>query len=359
MKKKISTKKILLYGLLSVILILIIISLLPGKTSPILNQNGKELKDSVSVMEKVTIGGVDQWIVTRGKSKDNPIILLLSGGPGGTEMGRFLKFNKELEDHFIVVNWEQRGSGKSYPSIKEKEKMTLDQYVSDIDELTNYLKEKYEKDKIYLLGHSWGTIIGTLAAQRYPEQFHAYIGAAQMIDIIKTDKYIYQFVLNAARNNGDQKLVDELVENGEPPYSGDKVLNEYKPVLTNYRGYYRKENSYTENNSGWYNPMSFLWISEYNLIDKVNALRGMINTFNIMYPQIQSINFNEQVTKLEVPVYYLIGRHDYTSKFIENYFNKLDAPYKELIYFENSGHGEIWSEPNKFIDIMVNKVLNK
>ncbi|MCF8009525.1 MAG: hypothetical protein K9K32_07135, partial [Halanaerobiales bacterium] len=118
------------------------------------------------------------------------------------------------------------------------------------------------------------------------------------------------------------------------------------------------ENLYTEKNSGWYNPMSFLWISEYNLIDKVNALKGMINTFNIMYPQIQSINFNKLVTKLEVPVYYLIGRHDYTSKFIKDYFNKLDAPYKELIYFENSGHGEIWSEVNKFIDIMVNKVLN-
>ncbi|MCF8008482.1 MAG: lysophospholipase [Halanaerobiales bacterium] len=233
-KKKRSTKKLLLYALLTVILIIIIISLLPGKTSPILDQNGKKLKDSISVMEKVNIGGVNQWVVTRGKSKDNPIILLLSGGPGGTEMGRFLKFNAELEDHFIVVIWEQRGSGKSYPSIKVKDKMTLDQYVLDINELTNYLKEKYEKDKIYLLGHSWGTIIGTLAVQRYPKQFHAYIGAAQMIDIVKTDKYIYEFVLNAARNNGDQKLVDELIKNGEPPYSGDKVLNEYKPVLTNY-----------------------------------------------------------------------------------------------------------------------------
>ena len=354
-----SIKKLILFVLLGGLIVLTVVSLWPGKTSPIVDSTGNEMEGSVAKMEKINLGGVDQWIVTRGQDVNNPIIIMLSGGPGGTEMGRFLKYNKELEKDFIVVNWEQRGSGKSYPSIKNKEDMVLDQYVSDINELVNYLKDKYDKEKVYLLGHSWGTIIGTLAVEKYPEQFHAYIGAAQMVNIKKTDQYIYDYVLKAAFKAGNDKLVNTLKDNGKPPYNGDQVLESYKPILTKYAQYYRRNNPYQEENSEWFNPLSFLWISEYNLLDKVRVLRGVIDTFNIMYPQIQDINFVKQANKFEVPVYYMIGKHDYTAKFIEEYYNKIKAPKKKLFWFENSAHGEIWSEADKFHNLMRNEVLKK
>src|SRR6056297_4052403 len=254
MLKSLSIKKIMLLILIGCLIVLGIISFWPGRTSPIGYSAGNKLKGSVAKMEKIKLGGVEQWIVTRGQNINNPIILLLSGGPGGTEMGRFLKFNKKLEKDFIVVNWEQRGSGKSYPSIKNKEDMVLDQYVSDINELVNYLKDKYDKEKVYLLGHSWGTIIGTLAVEKYPEQFHAYIGAAQMVNIKKTDQYIYDYVLKAAFKAGNDKLVNTLKENGRPPYNGNRVLESYKPILTKYAQYYRRNNPYQEENSEWFNP---------------------------------------------------------------------------------------------------------
>lgn len=359
MKNSLSIKKTLVYLVIVGLLSVIIIALLPGKTEPITDQNGNVVKGSISEMEEIELGGVKQWIVTRAESQNNPIILLLSGGPGGTEMGRFLKFNKDLEKDFIVVNWEQRGSGKSYSAIENREDMNVDQYVSDINELTNYLKEKYNKEKIYLLGHSWGTIIGTKAVQKYPEQFHAYIGAAQMVDIETTDNYIYDFILRVAEENGETKMVDTLKENGRPPYSGENVLAKYRPILTNYAQYYRNENPYHEKDSEWYSPLSILWIPEYNIVDKINVFRGMVNTFNIMYPQIQDVNFIEQATKFEVPVYYFIGKHDYTAKFIDEYYNMIEAPHKALYIFENSHHGEIWSEADKFHQIMVSDVLGK
>ena len=358
MKKSLSIKKILMYLVVVVLLSVIVIAMLPGETKPILDAEGNRLENSIATMEKINLGGADQWIVMRGKNKDNPVLLMLSGGPGGTEMGRFLNFNNKLENDFIVVNWEQRGSGKSYPPIKNREDMTVEQYVSDINELTNYLKKRFGKEKIYLLGHSWGTIIGTKAVQKYPEQFHAYIGAAQMVNIDKTDKYMYDYVLDKSKKYGDEKTVKTLEKNGPPPYNGEKVLNEYKVFLTNYADYYRKENSYGENLS-WYNPLSFIWIPEYNIIDKVNVVRGMIDTFNIMYPQIQNVDFVKKANKFEVPVYYLIGRHDYTARFIEDYYEAVEAPQKNLYYFENSSHGEIWSEADKFYDIMTQEVLAK
>lgn len=350
--KRVSISLVILGLLLSGFMVL-----KPGHTEPIVDANGKVVPNSIASMEKVKLGGVDQWIVMRGKNKDNPIILLLSGGPGGTEMGRFLNFNKELEDHFLVVNWEQRGCGKSYPAIKDKEGMRVEQYVSDINELTEYLKERFDREKIYLLGHSWGTIIGTKAVQKYPEHFYAYIGAAQMVNIKATDKYMYNYVLEAAKKKGQDKLVDKLEKAGEPPYYGEKVIWKYKPFISNYAEYYKDANPFVEKNRGWYNPKSFLFIPEYNLLDQIRVFRGMIDTFNLVYPQLQDVNFVTQVNKLEVPVYYIIGKHDYTARYIEEYFDVLEAPKKELFWFEHSAHGDIWTEPDKFHNIMINKVL--
>jgi pimeloyl-ACP methyl ester carboxylesterase len=284
-------------------------------------------------------------------------LLLLSGGPGASEMGRFLKFNKKLEDHFIVVNWEQRGCGKSYPAIKDKKDLNVEQYVSDINELTDYLKDRFNKEKIYLLGHSWGTIIGTKAVQKYPEQFYAYIGAAQMVNVLETDKYMYHYVLDAAKRAGNEKLVKKLQEAGEPPYYGEDLLEKYKPFLTNYAQYYRRENPFEEKNSEWYNPTSMIMIEEYSFIDKIRFFKGMLNTFKIVYPQLQNLDFVTQANKLEVPVYYMIGKHDYTAKFIEEYFEILEAPSKKLFWFKSSAHGEIWTEADKFHELMINTVL--
>jgi len=140
-------------------------------TPPILGANGKPLPNSIASLEKAKLGGVDQWLIIRGQDVTKPVLLFLSGGPGASEAARVLRFNSELEKHFVVVIWEQRGCGKSYPSINPKANLTIDQYTSDIIQLTDMLRERFDEEKIYLAGHSWGTIIGVRAAQQRPDLF--------------------------------------------------------------------------------------------------------------------------------------------------------------------------------------------
>ncbi len=354
---KLTFGRIVIYVLVIILIVTGIMFLIPAHTDSITDSRGNIVLGSIAEMEKVEIGGVEQWLVIRGKSVEKPILLMLSGGPGSSEMGRFLEYNSNLEDDFIVVNWEQRGCGKSYSAVEYKKELKVEDYVSDINELTNYLKKRFDKKKIFLLGHSWGTIIGTLAVEKYPEQFHAYIGAAQMVNVLETDKYMYHYVLNAAESHGDTELVKELKNIGEPPYFGEGMLNKYRRFLSTYGGYYRRENPFNEKNTEWYSISSMIFFDEYSLRDKIGYFLGLLNTFPVLYQQLQDLDFVTQASKLEVPVYYLIGKHDYTAKFIEDYFNALEAPSKELIWFEQSSHGEIWTEPDKFHDIMVNKVL--
>lgn len=351
-------RRLIIMGSALLAALLAVVILMPGHTAPIVDETGKPIPGSIAVMEKVKLGGVDQWIVIRGKSAAKPILLLLSGGPGGSETGRFLHFNRELEEHFIVVNWEQRGCGKSYPAYKQKEGLTVDRYVEDIYELAQMLKARFRQEKIYLLGHSWGTVIGVKAVQKFPEQFYAYIGSAQMVNIVDTDRYIYHYVMDMAEQHGDTKLVRKMEGLGEPPYFGKGMLKKYASFLGSYETYKRKETNYLKNedyrkNESW----AMFFCEEYGLLDKINAARGLIDTFQAVYPQIQDLNFVEQAPRLEVPVYFLIGRHDYTSQFIEEYFNVLEAPAKELIWFEDSAHGNIWSEADRFHQIMTEKIL--
>ena len=178
-----------------------------------------------------------------------------------------------------------------------------------------------------------------------------------MVNIQETDKYMYNYVLRTARKLGKQGLVKKLEAQGEPPYFGEDLLNKYRLFLTKYAGLYKKENPFQEKNTEWYSLSSILFIEEYNTLDKINYLRGFLNTFPLIYPQLQDIDFVKQASELEVPVYYMIGKHDYTARFIEEYFEVLKAPEKKIFWFENSAHGEIWTEPDKFHNIMVNEVL--
>jgi pimeloyl-ACP methyl ester carboxylesterase len=182
------------------------------------------MKGSIAALEKVNLGGVDQWLIIRGQDVNKPVLLFLSGGPGASEAARVLRFNQELEKHFVVVIWEQRGCGKSYPSINPKSDLTLNQYESDIIELSEMLGERFDEEKIYLVGHSWGTIIGVHAAKARPDLFHAYVGTAQMVDVLETDQIIYDIVMDYSQTTGDTVFVNTLELQGKPPYFGKSPI---------------------------------------------------------------------------------------------------------------------------------------
>lgn len=306
---------------------------------------------SIAVLEKVQLGGTEQWITIRGHDADKPVLLYLGiGGPGAGGFPASALVLKPLEEYFVVVNWDQPGTGKSYGAVPI-ETLTVDKFISDAHELTLLMKERFGEDKIYVLGLSWGTILGTKLVQQYPQDYYAYIGTGQMVNTTENDRIGYRLALQLAQDQGDQRLAQRLAGYGEPPYSGEGMALKYAAynnVLFDYMG-----------SANLQTVMLLVpqFAREYGLVDKVNFARGLAQSFAVVYPQLQDLDFTVQAAHMKVPMYFLVGRRDVNAvaALVEDYYNLLQAPYKELIWLD-SGHG---ADTADILDVMVNRVLVK
>ena len=180
----------------------------PRKTEPFVDENGSPLAGSISEKVFVNINGVEQGMFIKSKDATHPVLLYLHGGMPDYFLTQ--KYPTGLEDYFTVVWWEQRGSGISYSADIPPETMTLEQMISDTLEVTNYLRHRFGKEKIYLMGHSGGTFIGIQAAARAPELYYAYIGVAQMSYQLKSERLAYEYMLQQFKENGNTKMVRKL-----------------------------------------------------------------------------------------------------------------------------------------------------
>lgn len=325
-----------------------------ANTPPITDVQGNPLLGSISTLEKVKLGGSEQWVSMRGKDMKNPVLLFLAGGPGGSQLTTARHELAGLEDHFVVVNWEQPGAGKSFYAV-DRSTLTPERYVSDGHELVLYLRQRFGVDKVYVLGESWGSALGIMLVQRYPELFYAHIGTAQMVAFLETDLICYDFAIDWAEEQGNPQRATQLRQQGPPPYYGDGVA--WKQV-----NYLRDTYSYMNQNPAIdtsFNTPRDLGSPEYGLLDIVNWARGPLDTLGIVYQQLWEIDFRKDAPQLQVPVYFLIGRHDVNAPpaLIEEYVALLDAPHKEIVWFERSGHSPWVSESEKFVEVMVNTVL--
>lgn len=323
-------------------------------TPPILNEDGRAVEGSIASLEKVSINGSKQWISIRGHSKDNPVLLFLAGGPGGTQMAATREELKELEKHFVVVNWDQPGAGKSYHAVSYDE-LTPERYVEDANALTIKLKERFDQDKIYVMGESWGSALGIMLVREHPEHFHAFIGTGQMVAFEETEKIDYELAIEIAKERGDTKKLNELEAQGPPPYYGKDVVWKMSAYLMYLSDYMTQDPNIS---NGGYHTFRDLAGPEYGLYDKVNFLRGVTYTLNHVYQQLYDVDFRKQATDIEVPVYFLVGRHDINAPtaLTEEYFELLNAPEKELIWFEHSGHSPWVNERNKFVKEVVDLI---
>lgn len=352
----------MIFILLPVIIlgVIVAVSQWTAHTPAIIGADGRPLPGSIASLEKIRLGGVDQWLILRGRDVNKPVLLFLSGGPGASEAGRVLRFNAELEEHFVVVIWEQRGCGKSYPSRNPQSSLTLNRYVSDVIELSELLRERFNEQKIYLVGHSWGTIIGLLAAQQRPDLFYAYVGTAQMVNVLETDRMIYNLVLEHSQKNGDTEFAAALEKQGPPPYLEKNPIQPYARLFGREYQLFEVPNIKSEDYRRDGDAiLLMLKQPEYGWIDRVNYLLGLMTTFNTVYPQLQDLDFRRDAVRLDLPVYLVLGRHDFNnpSAIPEAYFNLLEAPSKRLVYFEDSGHGMIWQENDRFHKLMIDTVL--
>jgi pimeloyl-ACP methyl ester carboxylesterase len=342
---------IVLAGITLVGLIAIVASQIFAATPPITDVNGRPIPGSIATLEKVNLNGNEQWITVRGHDVNKPVLLNLGmGGPGGGGFATRSLF-EPLEEHFVVVSWDETGTGKSYKALPISA-LTPQRFIEDGHALTLYLRERFHQDKIYIYGVSWTSILGVWLVQEYPELYYAYIGNGQMVNAIRDDVMGYELALKYSVERGDAKLVQTLKSNGPPPYRGDDMLNKYVTYLDVLNDYM---------NSPHYTmivPIIPFIAPEYGLVDKINHTRGLMQSFEVVYLQLQELDFTTQATELDVPVYIFAGRNDVNtiSSLVEEYFNVLEAPHKELIWLEG-GHGLDGENLGQFVDVMVNTVL--
>ena len=189
-------------------------------------------------LEEITLGGIKQSILIESQDFTKPILLILHGGPGFAMMPLFHQKNRELENHFIVVNWDQRGAGKSYSSNIPIDSMTLAQFVEDAYQLTQYLKQKYNREKIYIIGHSFGTVLGMLLIQKYPQDYFAFAGVGQVVDVIANEQYSYSFALDKAKDTNNTIAINELETVGYPNNEGEYLDDSGYDITMKWMSYY-------------------------------------------------------------------------------------------------------------------------
>ena len=327
-----------------------------ASTPPINDAAGNVIPGSIATLETVELNGSQQWITIRAYSPDLPVLLFLAGGPGGSELVMTRRYLGELEKHFTVVNWDQPGAGKSYNAVP-LDALTPERYVSDAYELTLYLRERFHQEKIYVFGESWGSILGVWLVQEHPELFHAFISSGQMVDTVQNDSMGHDLALEFLTEQGRLDDAAQLRRNGSPPYDTGELIGKFQ-ADSNVLNAYMNSHAHGEGlNANLL--LDSLAGKEYGLMDKVNWLLGLAQTFPTVYPQIYDLDFRTQATHLEVPAYFIKGRWDVNAinALLEEYFTILEAPHKELIWFEDSAHTPMWDEPAHFVDVMINTVL--
>jgi proline iminopeptidase len=272
-----------------------------------------------------------------------------------TGVWRFLGGLKSLENNFIVVSWDQRGAGKSYQAIDPTSHVTVNQFVSDAAQLTNYLRQRFHQQRIYVVGSSWGTTLGTLLVQRHPELFAAYIGTGQMVSQTATDRIMWRDTLAWAQRTGETDLAKELRSNGPPPYTTD-VAKKMAPLTINADDVHPYPESAAFKSLGL---TAEYFPQEYTILDGLNTVKGFADTADVFYSQLRNINFLNTVPRLAVPAYVLEGRYENPARavFARQWFNQLKAPLKHYVVFAHSGHGVFSGDPDAFARYMVNTVL--
>jgi pimeloyl-ACP methyl ester carboxylesterase len=319
---------------LAVLLYLAVFSYTPR----IRDRYGRTLPASIATLEKVTIGGVDQYVLIRARDRSSPVVLFLHGGPGMPTMFLAHEFQAPLENDFVVVQWDRRGAGKSYKGDVAPESMSVEQEISDTRELATLLSERFHQDKVYLVGFSYGSYLGMLVANRYPELFRAYVGMGQEGCSQDREHGLQDtWIRQQALARGDREALRQL--EGQQPLDRERWLFKYGAEI------HRATNWYPLLWAGFTAP-------EYNLVDVLNVKKGVtFSARNLKFNAIRGALMDE-ITSLEVPVHFFTGRFDYTDPVpcTLEYFERLRAPEKHLVWFERSAHFLFLEEPDKFAE---------
>lgn len=350
----------LLVGMVVGVLILAgaLIARSPGRPPPFLDEVGRPVAGSISEKLRVSINGVEQGMFVAGKDRSRPVLLFVHGGPGMPEYVLSLGSRRVLEELFTVCWWEQRGAGLSFDPSAPPDAVTMEALVEDTFAVTDYLRARFGQERIYLLGHSWGSVLALQAAARSPERYAAYVAMGQVTRQLASEKEAYAFMLARFREAGDRRMVERLeaiplgsLQAMPPAYralrdeamhrTGIGTTRHMRSVIT-----------------GIFLPV---WTSPaYTFAEKLALWRGKWSKHsNRLWNQVLQLDVPALVPRLEVPVYFLHGAHDLTTSYAlaRAYFDELRAPAKAFYTFPDSAHSPLFEEPDRALRILRDDVL--
>lgn len=307
------------------------------------------MKYAIDRKETVCIGGLQQGIRIRTTDEKLPVVLSLHGGPGGCDRYLMMRFYRKLEGKVTLVCWDQRGSGLSYTHKLSKQQMTLNEMLQDTNELIDFLLTRFKQKKIFILGHSWGSLLGCYYIKKFPNKVAAFIGCGQLISAVESENISYNKVYKQAQENGDEKTLKVLNKIGKPVngmyHSNIALLKKMKAV-----GKYQGSIYQITDENRLDLTITPRVLKEYSGIGLYKLIRGMLFSWNSLRSELMECNLMKDVTKVDVPIYLLEGIHDNTTpvELAKEWFDKLEAPVKELILFNNSAHSPVFEESSKF-----------
>ncbi|HEY0662058.1 MAG TPA: alpha/beta hydrolase [Lysobacter sp.] len=309
----------------------------------------------VERLEKVRIGGIDQWVSVRGNDRRNPVLLMLHGGPGFVSMPTSWYFQRGWEEYFTVIQWDQRGAGKTYVENDPATiapTMTPERMIADAEEMIAWARKEFGKDKIFLLGHSWGSFLGLSVAQRHPEWLHAYIGMGQATDMRESERRGWRFAMEHARQAGNKEAVQQLQSISTYAQGDQPIALKDMAIQRKWLGFY---GGAVHGRTGGDAEAGAIFLSpEYT--DEDARLVWTANAFSEdkLLAGVLEVDFSN-VTRLDCPLILFSGRHDYnvSSTAGAEWFERLQAPSKTLVWFEQSAHEVMNEEPGKTLVSLV------
>ena len=326
--------------------------MLPVSTPPFRDAGGNVLPDSIASIERWKLNGISQSVLLRGRRVSNPILIWVHGGPGTSETPLFRHYNGILEEHFLVVYWDQRYAGQSLDPFGERPAHEdTGEYVSDLSALVERICARFHRNKVVIVAHSWGTVPGILYVEGHPGRVAAYVGIGQVADTLASEKLSFAFVLNAARARGNTADVSRLLRLGPPPRRGGDNFTP-RDLLIRYGGSFHADIglgtlalvTLGSSEANWRDFAAFAMIADFNTL-AMKDLSGAV--------------LDEQHTHFGVPICFVSGRYDHQveASLAYRYFQKVTAPEKNFVWFEHSAHGPPFEEPDKFNAWMTRTIL--
>ncbi len=312
-------------------------------TPPFRDAGGKVLRGSIAEETYLQMPGAKEYLLLRGRDASNPLLLFVHGGPGGSETALMRLFNADLENHFVVAYWDQRGAGKSYAADIPRDTMSIAQFVDDMNRVVDYLRARLGPRRVLVLGHSWGSALGMLYIHEHPERVAGYIGVGQVADNRADELHAYEFAVEQARERENQKAIEDLARIGPPPYRFQQLVVRDR-WLEHFGGVFHVQID------KWAVAWRALWTPEAGLCDLWRLWHGIQFSQEALWSEFARLDLTEEVPSVQVPVTFILGRFDQRTwaPLAARYLEELQAPQKHLIWLERSAHNGPFEEPQAF-----------